>query len=447
MPRHQPVWKGHEPYPVNATPSPETLKTPYTLQKLAGLSIVAATFLVIAVLRRFAAARVLGNSIRQSVVFACRPHTPLRYQPQIRGLLVGEDNRTSTSKVTAALWTIVLAYIVITLALVCGLNRDLYKQMIGTISLLYVVLLGGPFAAGVLAKSIVSTSTSTGQLQKGEAAKPRIADVYSDDEGNTDFVDTQYLLFNLIVAVIVLAQFISSPGSGAPPIPDFLAALTGTAAATYVANKALVSGNPPVIDHLAPGTARVGACVTAFGTDLVVPGVQEPKVFVNGGEAEVLKPLDPTAVVFRVPEGTQERQVDVIVQSSPGVDTKPQPLTVVTDSISVTGLDDLYKTPGQILVLSGSGFFSAADLGANGRPMKGARPAHVYLTAQKPKQSVDPASVECSLDSTQSSADSRLYVVVPGNIFDVGEAGWFSVSAARGALTCDPNKAIRVTRS
>jgi hypothetical protein len=27
MPRHQPVWKGHEPYPVNATPSPETLKT------------------------------------------------------------------------------------------------------------------------------------------------------------------------------------------------------------------------------------------------------------------------------------------------------------------------------------------------------------------------------------------------------------------------------------
>jgi hypothetical protein len=29
MPRHQPVWKGHEPYPVNATPSPETLKTLY----------------------------------------------------------------------------------------------------------------------------------------------------------------------------------------------------------------------------------------------------------------------------------------------------------------------------------------------------------------------------------------------------------------------------------
>ena len=54
------------------------------------------------------------------------------------------------------------------------------------------------------------------------------------DDGNTDLADTQYVLFNVIAAFIVVVEFLRAPLNGPPDIPAFLAVLTGASAAAGV---------------------------------------------------------------------------------------------------------------------------------------------------------------------------------------------------------------------
>ena len=180
--------------------------------------------------------------------------------PKTHGILVGTDGRTSTSKTTAAPWTVVVLYFFVALALVLGFDRIEFDALIGGTSPIYLIFLGGPFAAAVLAKATVNNAEIKGTLQRSNADAPRVADVFSDDEGNTDLVDLQYIAFNLVVMSIVLVQFLHQPGAGPPPVPDILAGLTSASAATYVVNKALVtgSGNPPSINQIVPSPARPG---------------------------------------------------------------------------------------------------------------------------------------------------------------------------------------------
>lgn len=277
-------------------------------QQLAALGIVLALVVVVFFWRRWAAALRVDVPFGQAFAYTFAWKQPARAEgqppPTSRGLLIGTDNRVSTSKTTAALWTLVVLYFITTEALIAGYGPSNYfKSLIQTISLLYLVFLGGPFAAAVLAKVTVSTQTATGQLQKSEANSPKIADVFSDDDGNTDLVDVQYLVFNLLIAIIVLLQFIHAPGYGAPPVPDLLAILTGGSAATYVANKALVSGNPPSLDRIAPTNCRPGGQFVAFGANFIAQGDTEgPEAFVGGSTplATDTKPPKPDQAVFRV---------------------------------------------------------------------------------------------------------------------------------------------------
>jgi hypothetical protein len=246
--------------------------------------VVAAGAVLLVIWRRYVAARCFGASATDHYD---KPKA-LRYalfgrkknsadELVARGLLVGADNRNSTSKTTAALWTAILVYFILTMAFVVGFNREEISTIIGQISPLYLILLGGPFAAAVLAKVSVSNSVASGEQQKSQADHARVADVFSDDDGNTDLVDVQYLAFNLLAAGIVLVQFLHAPGFGAPNIPDFLAGLTGTSAATFVANKALSSRNPPKIDRLAPNSVRPGGqVVVVVGSNLIAQGDNNP---------------------------------------------------------------------------------------------------------------------------------------------------------------------------
>ncbi len=168
----------------------------YAGRQILGAVIAVGIIAVIAFIRRYLAARAADQSFGESVGFAIRFWSK-RADGNVqapRGLLVGTDNRVSTSKTTAALWTVVLIYFIASMALIFGGQPDKYKSLIQSISPLYLVLLGGPFAAAVLAKSIVSGSAAAGQVQKGQGS-PSVADVFSDDDGNTDLIDTQYIAF------------------------------------------------------------------------------------------------------------------------------------------------------------------------------------------------------------------------------------------------------------
>jgi hypothetical protein len=197
---------------VNSTPAPTPLigtknETYAGLQVLGAVIAVGIITLIVLVRRYLAARQAMPQplSIGQSIGFAIRVWSkePAPNVTVPRGLVVGTDNRVSTSKTAAALWTIILIYFIASMALIFGSQPAKYQSLIQSISPLYLVLLGGPFAAAVLAKSIVSGSAAAGQTQKGQGT-PNVAQVFSDDGGNTDLVDTQYIAFNLLVAIIVI---------------------------------------------------------------------------------------------------------------------------------------------------------------------------------------------------------------------------------------------------
>ena len=114
--------------------------------------------------------------------------------------IIGADNRYSTSKTQAALWTVFfgfgLAYLLGRIVFVPGTDikvvipNDRFDE--------YLFLLGGPFAAGVVAKLATTWKVDNGQLQKTVATETTPSQLVTDDDHNTSLIDSQYLLFNLI---------------------------------------------------------------------------------------------------------------------------------------------------------------------------------------------------------------------------------------------------------
>lgn len=412
----------------------------FTGQQLAAAVIVIALAIVVTFLRRWAAAANAGWPTGRAIWYGINPFSgvPQGKRPEARGLLVGMDNRRSTSKTTAALWTIVVLYFIATMALIANSQSDAYPKLIQSISPLYLVLLGGPFAAAVLAKAIVSNGVDNQQIQKSQAGAARVADVFSDDDGNTDLVDTQYLAFNLLVAVIVIIQFARAPGSGAPAIPDFLATLTGASAATYVVNKALVSGNQPTLTRVASQNARQGAQVIAYGTNLIAQGdIKSPEVFVNGAQAETSGDPQQDQVTFRIPAASPLGPSTVSIRTPAGLEvTGKTELTIVADQLVITRVDSLQKHPGDWATFFGAGIYNAGDVDAAGTPTARADslPAQITLIAasgsQHPCHPVSP-----------DNSDSKLTVALPQGL----SAGQYRVTGARGSLPAFINPPISLT--
>lgn len=189
-----------------------------------------------------------------------------------KGLVLGKDNRVSTSKLQVIIWTYVIGGAIIALIAQTWVGADAGFDALTSSSFdfePYLVLLGGPFLAAVGARAIVGA-----QVKNGEKAKPpgdpKAAQVVTDDSGNADLVDCQYLLFNLIAVIYFVGAFVEDPGAGLPAIPTLIYVLTGAAALGYVSNKAIPSG-PPAITGVSPAAGLRGTEVKVFGTGLLFP--------------------------------------------------------------------------------------------------------------------------------------------------------------------------------
>ena len=228
------------------------------------------------------------------------PGTPSRRG----GLFHGYDFRWSTSKTIAALWTIVVAFMVVTEALIAVTGNgaftgstftDFGHYMAHTLDApanrdLYLILLGGPYAAAVFAKTVVTSRVNSGKLQKTDGTPGQLSDVVSNDAGAVDLYDLQYTLFNLAALVITVGAFCANQAAGLPDLPNFIAFLTGGAALTYSVNKG-VTTNQPVLTAVHPQTARVGDRVTAYGNNLTTVSTADSlKAAVAGIDAAVQSP-------------------------------------------------------------------------------------------------------------------------------------------------------------
>jgi hypothetical protein len=238
-------------------------------------------------------------------------------------VILGSDQRTSTSKTFIFMWTLLVTWGLIGLliggeiihrhacvpptdvanaASACkALHDQLGVFQVGWLHFLhtglsggYLILLGVPAAAGLAAAGITQSQVN-GPGYKTTKPKPgrpnpfaRITEIFSADDGTTDLGDFQYLIFNLITAVYFVAQFVKPDGTGLPVIPDTLLGLTSVSAGLYVGKKA-VTRNQPAITGVFPLPLHDSQTFTVLGGGLTPdPGAQtsiQPRVTVDGMEA------------------------------------------------------------------------------------------------------------------------------------------------------------------
>jgi hypothetical protein len=191
-------------------------------------------------------------------------------------LFVGEDRRASTSKTQFMLWTLFVAFTLTYIGgwvlkassagpFVCADEND-HNCVDENSWPKYLILLGVPAAAAVLSKGITAYKVENGSVQKtGSSTGATPGDLATNDRGEADIVDVQYLIFNVITLAFVAVGFVSNGVLG--DVPDILLGLTSASAATYVANKSLQT-NRPSVTGVVPSVIATGTTVEIRGQNL-----------------------------------------------------------------------------------------------------------------------------------------------------------------------------------
>lgn len=304
------------------------------------------------------------------------------------GPLVGEDNRASTSKTQLGIWTLAVVWglafltahavleqsapvdcpristkppapLTLTERVQCVLPEARWSD--------YLILLGGPFAAAVLAKGFVSSRVNNGTLQKtvDTDQQAKVAEVLKNDENRTDLVDSQYLLFNVVALAYFIGALASTPEL--PEMPPALLAMTSGAAALYSANKAVTS-NKPVITGVSPATVRPGDRVCVSGQFFKVRGGNEPLTMNLEGFGLLQvehETATASAATATVPAGVPLGQHNLTITTTTGVTTAGWPVQVAADQPQILGVQESEAVPGSTLHLFGRRFRSALERDAS----------------------------------------------------------------------------------
>jgi hypothetical protein len=275
-------------------------------------------------------------------------------QPYL-GFLMGADGRLSTSKTVAAVWTLVVAYILTALIIVWPSD---WQRALSNLSGPYLALLGGPFAAAVLAKILVTRRVGNQTLQKTQGdGIPRLSDLVSDDSGTSDLFDMQYILFNALAVAFVLTGFAKATLGGFPEVPTPLWLLTGGPAAIYVSNKAFGT-NTPLIFSVNPARVRETYQFTVYGQNFAPADSGALQVQINGASATIDEgSATDTSVRATVPPGAGPpgTPLPVAVITRAGLQAyRDEALTIIANPVLRPFDPPVTVAPGQQFTLHGS---------------------------------------------------------------------------------------------
>jgi hypothetical protein len=281
------------------------------------------------------------------VSLAARNATP----PGIQYLFTGTDLRTSTSKTQYLLWTVGVAFALTYVSTrswlestpwQCsgGPNTTSYNCIPGGSTWeQYVILLGVPAAAAVVAKGVTSYKVANGTLQKVPADQASgiisLSELTGNDAGQSDLVDIQYLIFNLIAFFYVAVYFVQQ--GTLVSVPSMLLGLTSTAAAAYTLNKTLQNSKP--------GITGVTPNTIAPGVDIIITGVN---LFPAGNSDSVTVSIAGSGVTGCRGYASGKRGPGSCVLA-----TAPSSLSSSNPTIVVTTAANMTTDPFQINVQSG----------------------------------------------------------------------------------------------
>ena len=256
--------------------------------------------------------------------------------------LIGKDRRFSTSLTQVALWTVATCTGFAYLLGRVMFNKATFDSVIPTARWdEYLILLGGPFAAAVLAKGITTYKLDQGTLQKSEPATTTPLQVVQGDDGTADLVDAQYLLFNVVALAYFVVQLCAT--SKLPEIPPPLLALTGATAAAFVGNKA-AQRNAPTVTSVSPSTVEQGGTITIYGTNFD-PGDKKDSLrrvtLTISGSTDIIvaSAWSDTSATFPVPWSAQPGHQAVKLTTTAGVQSEPHDIEVRAKVATVTGIE------------------------------------------------------------------------------------------------------------
>ena len=290
-------------------------------------------------------------------------------------VILGKDNRTSTSKTFVFMWTLLIGWAIVSLVIAgeiahihscvqmvdkmgnvkrCpgkdklglfqqGWNHFVSMGLTGS----YMVLLGIPGSAAVAAKVLTQSKNATDDVPKTTATdeadtspSARVAQIFSADDGTTDIGDLQYVIFNIVTAIYFVSHLIHDPFQGLPPIPDTLLGLTGVSGALYVGKKAVTSEHP-VINGVFPSVLRPARPFIITGTALTplpgaMPGLPEPQVTVNGLECGDVRSVGEDRITATAPpDGLIAADAGAPINGKVQVLTSYSVLTDVYDKVEI----------------------------------------------------------------------------------------------------------------
>jgi hypothetical protein len=211
----------------------------------------------------------VGSVVPEGAVLAENPETKQVRRSWLGAMIVGRDHRSSTSKTVVFMWTLAIAWGLLSLflAYLFGDPAPWEAQVKSGLQEEYLLLLGGPFAAAVLAKYLATGRSETKlDAPVGEATP---AQLVINDDGDADLGDFQYALFNVIALAFFLGAFLKNPSGGFPLLPPLLTGLVLTSAGGYAGKKFLAQATP-TLTSVVPAAARPGVSVQVFGTNLAI---------------------------------------------------------------------------------------------------------------------------------------------------------------------------------
>jgi hypothetical protein len=251
----------------------------------------------------------------------------------VLGLVNGRDGRWSTSKTSMLLWTYAIWFAFLTILLHtngAGLERMVFHSQ-------YLVLLGIPAAAAVIAKGFTQSKVETGRIVSKPEQAPEtnllsgIGQLVSDDSGAPDLLDFQYFGFNLILLAYFFTRFLGH-ATGLPLLPDSLVGLSGVSGASYVAKKGLEQDSPPTVRAVVPEAAAPGEAVSIRGVMLASAESQNVAVLVGKLAATVRSVTVgdyETEIEAIVPLNAAAGGAPLTVVSAQGVKSAPHPFSVL----------------------------------------------------------------------------------------------------------------------
>ncbi|QKW08678.1 hypothetical protein HUT18_22170 [Streptomyces sp. NA04227] len=278
------------------------------------------------------------------------PLSAAAYLHRARGGLLApltrEDNRLSTTRAVAAAWLLLFGYALLVLTVRAAVadeagREDLLDSLALDHSAGTVTVLGTLVAVAVLADRAATLRLARGRLQRVPAARPRGADLLTDESGRGSFTAVQYVCVAggaLVLACVLLAR---RPGEF-PHLPWGLV-LAVLVSAGVAAGAACTTGSRPVILSVVrareagglDGPIRTGDDIEIRGTGFVPPGArtadQLARITVRFGAVHTQVPLVPVAGGFANPADTvltvpvpidvEPGRVEVQVVTAAGVET------------------------------------------------------------------------------------------------------------------------------